>query len=404
VCVARQPILTRKLKVFGYELLYRMGDGPVYNGIDSTAATASVITSSFLGIGIDRLVEKGRAFINFDRTLLLSRAVDALPPERVVIELLETIVVDDDVVARCQELKRRGFTLALDDVVSEHGLERVIRFADIIKVDFAAADREMRRELAAHLGHCGKALLAEKVENPDDFESAVEMGYALFQGYFFARPNVVRGPDVRPSNHRRLRLLECTSGDDFDFETIEEVLRTEPELSYQLLRYLNSARFAWKSEIRSVRHALALLGAEEIRRWSALVALCGMAKGCPEALLSYSVIRARFCESVSKYAGKAGGDGTSELFLMGLLSMLDAILSCPLESVVNGLHLSSGVQEALLGKDSTSTAATIYSLVKAVERGDWEQAAPFAGSLGVSNIELSRIYCEAVDWARKLEL
>src|SRR5581483_5408650 len=317
VCVARQPILTRKLKVFGYELLYRTGDALAYNGIDSTSATASVITSSFLSIGIDRLVEKGRAFINFDRTLLLSGAMDALPPERVVIELLETIVVDDQVVARCQELKRRGFTLALDDVVSEHGVDRLIRYADIVKVDFAATDQDMRRELAAHLGQHGKALLAEKVENPDDYESALEMGYGLFQGYFFARPNVMRGPDVRPSNHRRLRLLECTSADDFDFEAIEELLRTEPELSYQLLRYLNSARFAWKSEIRSVRHALALLGAEEIRRWSALVALCGMAKGCPEALLSYSVIRARFCESVSRYAGKSGGDGTSELFLMG---------------------------------------------------------------------------------------
>ena len=403
VFVARQPILTSKMRVYGYELLYRNGAENAYMGTDGAAATSHVITSTFLNIGMERLVQNARAFINFDRKLLLSSVPFALPPDRVVIELLETIEPDDAVMNRCAELRQRGYMLALDDVVSaDRCREPLVRMAHIMKVDVCATDESKRRELATTFLKNGKVLLAEKVETPQEFEAASRLGFAYFQGYFFARPKTVHGPDVRPSSFRRCKLLECTSAEDFSLESVEQILAGEAELAYQLLRYLNSARFAWRDRIRSVRHALALLGVEEIRRWSAIVALCGIARGRPEALLSFSVIRARFCEVLAKRTELR--TRSSELFLMGLMSLLDAILNCPMQEIVSGLPLAADIKDALVGASADSAPAVAYALVKATERGDSKALAPLARAAGLADDAPAQIYWEAVEWTSAMEL
>ncbi len=400
VYVARQPILDRKLDVSGYELLYRSGFGNSFNETDQVRATSDVVNGAFLIIGIERLIGKSRAFINFDQTALLGGLPLALTPEKVVIELLETVEADDAVLSRCRELKRRGFKLALDDYLPRPSTEPLIALADYVKIDFRQTEVSDRLALARDFRRRGIATVAEKVETEEEYQSARDMGYSLFQGYFFARPSTIQSGAVRPIKKNYIQLLQETTREELDFDRVEHLLKHEPALTYQLLRYLNSAMFAWHGEIRSVRHALVLLGAEELRKWAAIVVLCGMAMDRPPVLLACSVVRARLCELLGAKIGLARR--SSELFLMGMFSMFDAILNRPLHEVLGELHLPEDLHNVLLGGSGPGNIQDLYSLVKALERADWQNVAQKASELNVSETIVPEMYCAAVDWANEI--
>lgn len=396
VFVARQPILNADRSTYGYELLYRSHRGNAFDGTDAAAATARVISNSYLTIGLDQLVGGNRAFINFDRASLVGGLPAMLPQETVVVEILETVQPDSEVLAACEALKKKGYLLALDDVVGSEGLETLLGLTDIVKVDFRGASSLEIRRLARHLS--GATLLAEKVETYEEFERARQMGFRLFQGYFFSRPEVVSKREIPGFKLNYLRILKEVGNLDLDFERIEEGVKREASLVHKLLRYVNSAHFGCKRRVDSIRHALALLGETEIRRWISLATMAGLASDKPAQLVVEAMTRGRFCELMSGRAGLASR--APEMFLLGLYSLLDALLDRPMKEVVDEVSLTADVRSCLLGEPAPVRAMLdLLALAEAAGRADWDRLGAAMLRIPVPLAEVNERYLEAVRWA-----
>ncbi len=396
--VARQPIFDHHLRVIGYELLFRSSPENVFlPGTDIDRASSSVIADSVLASGLSALTAGQPAYINLSRTALVGDFATLLPKDRVVLEILESVDIDDEVVEACQRLKRAGYVLALDDVVGDDGPRAaLIDLVDIIKVDFLGIpEREARGALTARLRARGPILLAEKVETHAVFEEASHAGYVRFQGYFFARPVMTTLKAVPAFRLNYLRLLREVSRPELKLDQLEQIIKQELSMSYRLLRYVNSAAFAFLIEITSIRQALILVGQDQIRKWASVWALAGVGGDRPVELVVASSIRALLCESLAAAAGL--GDRASDLFLMGMLSMIDAILDRPMEQALETLSLPYDVQDALLG--GGNRLRLLLDCVTAFERGDWNASSTAAAALTVDEELLAHRYLAATSWA-----
>jgi len=267
--VARQPIFDRAQNVFGYEILFRNGVEDYFNA-DPELAARTILDSSLL-YGIETLCDNKRAFVNCTREVLFKDLITLLPPSQTVAEILETVEPEDRVIAACKRLKAAGYLIALDDFAPNDPRIPLCEFADIIKVDFRATRPEERAGMMRRFGSAKCKMLAEKLETPHEFHQARDMGFVYFQGYFFCRPEVVIGREVPASRLHYLRLLEMVCRSEIDMREFEKLLKQESSISYRLLRYLNSPVFGFALEIKSIRHAMAVLGEREMRRWVRLV-------------------------------------------------------------------------------------------------------------------------------------
>ncbi len=396
VFVARQPILDGDLKVYGHELLHRSGLANFYSGTEPSLASLEVINNSLFSVDIAQMVTGTRAFINFGRDLLVSEAAHILPPDDVVIEVLEDTALDADVLAACRKLRERGYLLAADDVVSTDQLKPLLDVVDFIKVDFKAAPAAETKRI---VGMCGRrhTCLAEKVETQAEFASARRMGYRLFQGYFFARPAIVRGRQIPGYKMTCLRILNAVHRPNPDFVELEELIQQEVSVTYKLLRYVNSALYGQRGRVDSIRRALVILGEQELRKWMSVVLLMHLTVDNPDALILCALTRASFCEALGRMAGLGGR--ASELFLVGLFSLLDAMTGSPLEQALGTIRLAADIQAALLGKrPPSSPMENIFALVKAYELGEWGQVEAFARRLRIGDDEVRKAYLEAVNW------
>lgn len=401
VFIARQPILGLNRRVYGYELLYRSSARNAFDGTEGSVATREVIANGLMTIGLARLVGNGFAFINFNRDLLLSDVPLMLPARSVIVEILETVEMDEAVVARCRELKKLGFQLALDDVSATDQIRPLASLADIVKVDFRLTGASQQERIASEFRHSQTRLVAEKVETAEEFERARGFGYSYFQGYYFERPAIVSSNRVSSQKSTYMQVLSELSQKDLNYIQLERLFKHDPPMTYRLLRYLNSAQFNWSSHIHSVRHALSLLGDEELRRWLGLLGLASLAEGKPNALIVTAVIRGRFCELLSVHTRL--NSRSSELFLMGLLSLFDAVLECPMEDVVAGLGLSTDVREALLGGgDGSSRLIRVFRLTLAWESADWDAVIELSQSLEIDTAIVADVYTEAVNWSDRM--
>jgi EAL and modified HD-GYP domain-containing signal transduction protein len=399
--VARQPILDARQNVYAFELLYRSGLKNSYDGASSSRATTDVIQNALLHVGMDRLVGGKLAFVNFDRELLLGELAGLLPA-KIVIEVLETVAPDKEIIARCRDLRKQGFKIALDDVTDLGHVGELITVADFVKVDFRAADQAQQEKVARVASKRSIRLLAEKVETAEEFEQALKLGYTLAQGYFFAKPKIIPGTNIPPSKVAFLRLLREVNKPELDLMRIEDALKREPALVYKLLRYMNSAMFAWEQPIDSIRHALALLGTDQIRKWIGLLTLSALSERSPASLTPVAIIRARFCESIAEAAGLE--PRKPELFLFGMLSLFEAILRRPTQEIIEHIDLNEDIRNALLKRGQTGdTVGNIYSLVTAFEAGSWDTVDECAKRLNVSRITLSSAYTDSVRWAEELQ-
>jgi c-di-GMP-related signal transduction protein len=274
--IARQPIFDRSQRVFGYEILFRNGVESYFNADPELAALSTLDTS--LLFGINTLCDGRRAFVNCTREVLFKDLITLLPPYQTVAEILETVEPEDRVIAACKRLKAAGYLIALDDFAPNDPRIPLCEYADIIKVDVRATRPEERAGLLRRFGSPKCKMLSEKVETPHAFEQARDMGYAYFQGYFFCRPELVVGREVPASRLHYIRLLEMVSRAEIDLRELEKLLKQEASISYRLLRYLNSPVFGFSLEIKSIRHAMAVLGEREMRRWIRLVVTVGAAE------------------------------------------------------------------------------------------------------------------------------
>ncbi len=383
----------------GYELLFRDGFANCFGGTNGNEATRQVLLNTFVLFGLSRLTGGKPAFINFTRDFLFNDLVRLFPPSSVVVEILEDIPPDADVIAACRGLKDAGYSLALDDVVELDHYGELIDMVDIIKVDFRGASPQARRTIARRLAGSRVRLLGEKVETHDEFRVAADEGFALFQGYFFAKPEVVKRKDVPGNQQHYLRLVRELRQPNTDLETLERIIKQDISLSYRLLRYINSPFFGLRSEIRSVRHALTLLGERDIRRWATLAALSGVAPTKPLELLETGLLRARFCETLAAVVARDVREAAEEMFLAGLFSVLDALLDIPLEEAVRDAGLPARVKAALLGEPSPWRK--LLELAFAYERGDWQIVGDLASPLGIELGAVAQVFVDSVDWAHR---
>jgi EAL and modified HD-GYP domain-containing signal transduction protein len=393
--VARQPILTREEQVFGYELLFRDGVENYFCATDMEAAARSTLDSSLL-LGLDVLCDGRRAFVNCTREVLVKDYLMLLPSSQTVAEILESVEADDQVLAACQRLKEGGYMIALDDFAFDDPRAKLTDFADIIKVDVRRTTAEQRAAMVKQYGPWRCRMLAEKVETRQEFLEARNAGFLYFQGYFFRRPEVISTKEIPVNQMNYLRMLQAVSKPELDHKEIENVVKSEASLCYRLLRYMNSAAFSFANEIHSVKHALSLLGEREVRRWVRLIAMIGAGQNKSSDLVASALIRARFCELI----GPKVPHGDSDLFLMGLLSVMDALLELPMEKVLERIPLDRETKAVLSG--GASQLRPLYQLMLARESGEWEQEKELEKQLHLNEADVAQSYWEAMQWAREM--
>jgi c-di-GMP-related signal transduction protein len=390
--VARQPIFDRALNVFGYEILFRNGVEDFFNA-DPELAARSTLDSSLL-YGIDTLCDNRRAFVNCTREVLFKDLITLLPPSQTVAEILETVEPEDRVIAACKRLKAAGYLIALDDFAPNDPRLPLCEFADIIKVDIRATRPEERAGMMRRFGSPKCKMLAEKLETPHEFHQAKDMGFVYFPGYFFCRPELVVGREVPASRLHYVRLLEIVSRPEIDMHELEKMLKQEASISYRLLRYLNSPVFGFSLQVKSIRHAMAVLGERELRRWIRLVVTLGAAEETCSELVLMGLARARFCELLSNRL-----QANTDLFLMGLLSIMDAILEVSMDVLLNQLPVEQETKAALLGQ--ASGLRPLYQLMLAQESGQWSQSSALAKQLKLSDEEVATNWWQALQWAQE---
>ena len=393
--VARQPNLSADEKVFGYELLFRDGIEQYFRATDADAASRSTLDTSIL-MGVDILCDGRLAFINCTREVLLKDYITLLPPTQAVVEILESVPVDDLVVAACQRVRAAGYLVALDDFEINDAREPLVPVADLIKVDVRTTSIEQCAALIKRWGTPKRHLLAEKVETREEFIAAKEAGFTYFQGYFFRKPELMQAREIPANRLSYLRLLQAITRSQPDPREIENAIKGEASLVYRLLRYLNSPVFGFTREIKSVRHALAMLGEREVCRWIRLAVTLVAAQNKPSDLVLSALVRGRFCELL---APKVKHDG-SDLFLVGLLSLMDSILDIPMGVVLEGISVDKETKSVLLGQESQLTP--VYQLMLAQETANWDAVTALSSQMSIPERFVAECRGQAMEWARQM--
>ncbi|MCF8063005.1 MAG: HDOD domain-containing protein, partial [Deltaproteobacteria bacterium] len=391
VYVARQPIFRKNRSLLGYELLFRDGLTNAFPDIDGTEATSRVLTNSFFSMGIEKVSGEGRAFVNFTRDLLIERVPMMFPRDQVVVEILEDIEPDSEVVEACREMAENGYVIALDDFLFRPEMAELIKTAKIIKFDLTVTPLTTLGPLLKRLSGNGIEFLAEKVETHEEFDQAMEMGFTYFQGYFFSRPEILRGRDVSSPRMNLLELMAEANRSDVAFRKLEEIIERDVAISYKLLRYINSAYFRRVSEVASIRQAILLMGERGIRRFLSLIAMASLASHKPDELIRASIVRARFCELVGD-TGPPGAD-QAELFTLGLFSLIDAIMDDTMASLMEKLPLSGGIKEALVHR--AGPLAAYLRLLERYEKGRWDGVLEEADRHGLEHQRLPGFFLDS---------
>ena len=340
VLLARQPIYDAARGVHGYELLFRSPEGNSATFGDGTAATAQVLLNAVVGVGLDRLSADDLFFINCTREVLMLEPF--IPPERCVLEILESTIIDDEVLDRIHVLRRRGYRIALDDFSIRGNLTTALPLADYLKLDVLELDdAELRRHVA--LRRPGLTLIAEKVENEKQMEYCRSLGFDLYQGYFLRRPEVIKGDHIPTGKLAALRLISACQDPDASVQEVSTTVAADVSMTYSLLRLANSALFGRSRPVKTVESVVMWMGTEYLTRWATLLALAS-GRGCPVSYLGTALQRGFMCESL---AAARGGEVQGSSFLVGLLSTLDSILDIPMEQILAHVQLSAELRAAL---------------------------------------------------------
>jgi c-di-GMP phosphodiesterase len=386
IFVARQPIFNRRLEVAGYELLFRGGKVSEALVASPEGATAAVVLNSFTEIGLERIVGSRTAWVNVTREFVLSGFAQTMPADLVMLEILEHQLLDDQLIAAVVQLKRQGYRFALDDFEYSTSADPVLPLVDVVKLDILALGRENLSREIARLKPYGVTVLAEKVETHADHIFCAEAGCDLFQGFFFCKPQLVRGRRVAPSRLPLLQLVAAMHDPAIELSQLDQLIARDLTLSYRLLRYINSSYFGLVSQVRSIRQALALLGVENLKRWATLSVFASIDDKPPELTVT-ALVRGRFCE---RAGASIASTSPGELFTLGLFSVIDALMDAPIEEVLAQIPFPGDMRDALITRRGQT--GRLLDCVTAFEAGDFDRGqaiVPHAGEL----------YVEALAWA-----
>ena len=396
--VARQPIFDLGGNVEGYELLYRQGQQSVAaEGASTAQMSVDVIIQALLEIGLERITLGRVAYLNFSRDMLVSDFYDLLDRRLVVIEVLEDVPADVPVMEVCERLARGGYQIALDDFVPGDGRDLLLNYASIVKIDVLNRSEEELREVVTPLISKKVRLLAERVETAEVRDMCERLGFQLFQGYFFARPELISKRGTSVDQMLIIQLMNLLADETAGDAELEEAFRRDPSLSHKLLRMVNAASFG-TSGLDSILQAIRLLGRIALHRWLAVLLVSSFARrgGVDSELVHAAILRARFCERLGEATRKAPS-GT--LFMIGLFSRMDALFGAPMDEVLSEVHLAPEVKMALLRREGPY--ANWLRLAEAYEVADWDTMSAVAAALSLSTLDIPELYLEAVEWARE---
>ena len=400
IFLGRQPILDRDQRVVAFELLFRSGRTQAAGVTDDMQATASVIQHAFSEMGAQAVLGPHLGFINVNAEMLLSDLVEILPREQVVLELLETVTVTDAVVERCRALKQMGYRIALDDFVFDESYRPLLALADIVKIDLMQHTDDALRALVGQLRQWPVKLLAEKIDSHEQADFCRALGFELFQGYYFAKPAVLSVKRANPAQLALLELLDLVLA-DADTAEIERVFKQNANLTYNLLRLVNSAGGGAVRKIETVSQALMLLGRKQLQRWLQLLVFT-LQEGTPypSPLLLMAAARGRMMELLAQ---RRGGDAAlrDQAFMAGIFSLIENVIGKPLAEILQDLNLGDTMNAALLRREGT--LGTLLDLVESVEQQDLGHTLTLldaAGGLSLSDLTVAEI--EAMVWTHQI--
>ena len=393
--VARQPILDSKQKLIAYELLFRDGEKNQFPNICPDQATSNILTNNHLTLGIEQVTGNQVAFINFHADTLIKNFPSFLDPQNVVIEIVEDVPISDELIDACKKLKAKGFKFALDDHDFDPKWDVLFPFVDILKVDVLAFNMlEISRHIRKLKDH-NITLLAEKVENREQFEQLKLLGFTLFQGYFFAKPEMIKQKKAETGKQAIFELIEHAGQKEMDFAALSETFSKDASLTYKLLRFINSPIYGQNQEITSLKHALAFIGESELKKFISLLALSDLNSGKCLELMRFSLVRAKFCEVISERLDD--DNNPPKAFLTGILSLIDGILDQNLNAVFDIIPIHSDIKNALL--DKNNYLKHYLTLAKLTERGEWKKSSLLAIRLGLEPQDTHNAHQQAIKWA-----
>ncbi len=399
ILIGRQAILDRNNRTFGYELLYR--EPSTYpasrTGLDGNTATSRVIVNAFINLGIDKIAKNGVVFINFTKDLIIERAWEMLPREKVVIEVLEDVPAEDEIVKSLLDAKKQGYKIALDDFVFLEHLEELVKLADIIKVDFLGLSKDKIIEEVKKYKKFNITLLAEKVETKEDHKFALELGFQLFQGFYFTKPVIDQKKELAPYQANILKALKVINDPSSETEDLVDIISGDIYMSTKLMSLINSPYFGVKTRIKSVKKAVSLLGFEKTKEWLNILLISKLAEKKPQELAVLSTVRAKFSKLLSEQLNL----DEDNAYYLGLYSLIDTILSTSMEQIIKELEfLDEEVKKALLGEENK--CRELLDFIINFENGDFDRVEEFIKKNNLDREDVSKLYIEAIQFADAL--
>lgn len=400
--LGRQPILDRNQQLFAYELLFRSSSNNFAEVTDGVQATATVIANAFSELGVAAALGKHRGFINVDEQFLFSDMLELLPRHAVVLEILETVPPTPAIIDRCRALKAAGFTLALDDVVQlEPEFAELLSLVEIVKVDIQPLSRVQLMQLSMKLKPMGKQLLAEKVDSREQMELCLKLGFTLFQGYYFAKPTIIAGKKLDHSQLSLMKLMGLLLG-DAETSELEAALKPEPGLTVNLLRMTNSVGAGCTERITSLGHAITVLGRRQLQRWLQLLAFAsGKESATGNPLLQMAATRGRLMELLADEVSPGDPALADRAFMVGIMSLMPALVAQPIEEIVAPLGLARDVRDALC--NGSGRLGALLQITESSESGDVARlGSALAGLPGLEPKAINRAQTMALQWANEI--
>ncbi|ASW43771.1 EAL and HDOD domain-containing protein [Clostridium isatidis] len=397
IFIARQGIYDCEEKVVAYELLYRNSTINSFNSeIEDELATYQVI-ENINSFGIDNLTNNKIGFVNFPEKLINKNIATLLPKDKVVIEILENVNPTEEVIKNLNNLKKQGYSLALDDVENEEDIKKFVNLVDFVKVDFLLSTKEARIKIAELCKKHNIKMLAEKIENLEALNEAKELGFRYFQGYYYSKPSIFLSKDIKIKNSSIFLILAELIKEDSNFEKIENMIKRDVALTYKFFKFINSSYFNFIEKISSIKEAIMLIGKEELMKWLSVLSVIELSSNGNDEHTSNTVIRAKFCERIAELIEY---EKKEDAFLVGLFSNLHLMMDKDLKNLLKDLPINNNIKEALLGEESI--LRNILDLVLAYEKVEEDKIKKLCNIIGVDEGKLWDLYFYSLDWSKKI--
>lgn len=393
---ARQPILNKDKTLFAYELLFRQSLENVFPKINDNQATAKLIEGLQFNLGLETLTQGTLAFINFTHDTLLDGYPLLLSKDQIVVEILETARPGKRLLKACRELKEKGYILALDDYEHDPLWRHFFPYIDIIKIDYSLSSNEQIKQILREVKPYPQIkLLAEKIETYSEYQHALEIGCEYFQGYFFSKPEVIRSIAFKPSQLSVVNLMSEVSKSEPDIDKISAIFEGDVELSFKLLRYAQSPIFKRAGKIESLKQAIIMFGLDELKRFISLLFTAQFSLGKPQELSVMALARARFCEQMVRAYRSA--TEPSSAFLIGLLSLLDAMVDTNITELMEKLPIAQTLKDTLIKRQGE--LANYLTLCELLESAKWSTAEDFCQQSGYAVEPALECFQQGLQWA-----